>query len=72
AAFGIDGSHDGSDLVRADRGVSIRDDGTAPPPDPLTSPRVGISRATDRPWRFSVPGCPGVSRPLPHREGSSG
>ena len=31
----------------------------------VTSPRVGISRATDLPWRFSAAGDPNVSRPRP-------
>ncbi|QXC61929.1 DNA-3-methyladenine glycosylase [Aquihabitans sp. G128] len=62
-ALGIDGAHDGVDLVRAEAGVTIVDDGVAPPAVPLTGPRVGISVATERPWRFSVPGDPHRSRP---------
>jgi DNA-3-methyladenine glycosylase len=41
------------------------------PPEPgwsgtiVTSPRVGITKAIDRPWRFSLSGSPYVSRPKP-------
>jgi DNA-3-methyladenine glycosylase len=35
------------------------------PPTVVTSPRVGITKAVERPWRFSVAGSPYVSRPRP-------
>jgi len=62
-ALGIDGTHSGADLVAAEHGLSIVDDGVPPPDVPITGPRVGISVAADRPWRFSVPGDPHRSKP---------
>mgnify|MGYP001225738941 CR=1 FL=1 len=62
-ALGIDGSLGGIDLCRPDAAVTVRDDGVAPPPEPVAGPRVGISVATELPWRFSVPGDPNRSRP---------
>ncbi|WP_040494907.1 DNA-3-methyladenine glycosylase [Ilumatobacter nonamiensis] len=55
-ALGIDLADNGVDLVGGDR-VTIADDGLPPPVDPLTGPRIGISKAVDRPWRFRVPAC---------------
>ncbi len=60
-ALGITRDLDGADLVTGDRDVFIADDGTPPPAEPATGPRVGITRAADVPWRFWVPGNPYVS-----------
>ena len=65
SALGIDGAFGGIDLCAPGSPVTVRDDGTPPPTTPIASPRIGISVATDRPWRFSVPGDPNVSRPRP-------
>jgi DNA-3-methyladenine glycosylase len=53
AAFGLDRAHDGIDLVRGEV-ARIEDDGVAPPADPVTTSRIGISRAVERPWRWLV------------------
>ncbi|HEX5267698.1 MAG TPA: DNA-3-methyladenine glycosylase [Acidimicrobiales bacterium] len=74
-ALGINGDHDGVDLVTGSGGVAIRDDGMAPPAGPGVGPRVGIRQAADLPLRFWVPGDPSVSRtrpgPRPRRVRSS-
>jgi DNA-3-methyladenine glycosylase len=61
-AFGIDRSLDGADLVTGDQGLVVVDDGVPPPEVAGVSPRVGIRKAADRPWRWYVPGSPSVSR----------
>jgi DNA-3-methyladenine glycosylase len=35
------------------------------PPPVVTSPRVGITKAVERPWRFTAAASPYVSRPRP-------
>jgi DNA-3-methyladenine glycosylase len=62
-AFGLDGTFDGCDLVTADRGVTIVDDGVAPPDVPTVSTRIGLSVGTELPWRWCTPGSPHLSRP---------
>jgi DNA-3-methyladenine glycosylase len=34
-------------------------------PEIVVGPRIGITKAVDRPWRFSAAGNPNVSRPRP-------
>ena len=71
-AFGITGAMDGADLVTGDQGLRIVDDGVPPPAEPVAGPRIGISKATEHPWRWHVPGNAHVSkaprRPLPAAE----
>lgn len=59
-ALGIDGSADGADAVRGP--LRVVDDGVPPPAEPMTTPRIGITRGTERPWRWVVPGDPHLSR----------
>ena len=60
-ALGIVRDHDGTDLVDGGA-VQLVDDGVAPPDAPGVSERIGITRATDRRWRWFVDGDPNVSR----------
>jgi DNA-3-methyladenine glycosylase len=60
-ALGISAAHDGLDLARApfalvspDRAIEV-----------LATPRIGITRAAEHPWRFSLAGSTFVSRPRP-------
>jgi DNA-3-methyladenine glycosylase len=57
-ALGVGGEHDGLpldrppfELVAADGVVEV-----------ARGPRVGISRATEHPWRYGIPGSPFLSR----------
>jgi len=61
-AFGLDGGFDGADLVTADRGVTIIDDGVPPPEAPIVTTRIGLSVGTDLPWRWCAPGSVHLSK----------
>jgi len=60
-ALGVTGEHDGAALDRVPFALLPRLD----EPDVVVGPRVGISTATDLPWRYAVAGSPYVSRPRP-------
>jgi DNA-3-methyladenine glycosylase len=63
-ALGIDGTFDGTDIVKGSDGVRLLDDGTPPPDDPGVSTRIGLSagKGDESLWRYYVRGAIGVSR----------
>ncbi len=61
-ALGIGLELNGADLGR-DPFLLLPPDGAAP--EVVTAPRVGITKATERPWRFCATGSRFVSRPRP-------
>jgi DNA-3-methyladenine glycosylase len=60
-ALGITDAHDGVALAAP----AFVLEPPLTPSEIVTSPRVGITRATDRPWRYSLVGSSFVSRPRP-------
>lgn len=61
-AFGVDGAFDGTDLLAAGAQVRIEDDGVDSPGAPGVSGRIGLSVATELPWRWFVADSPHVSK----------
>ena len=60
-ALGITRDHDGSRLDLPPFELRLPDE----PADTVAGPRVGITRAEDEPWRYSLRSSPYVSRPRP-------
>jgi DNA-3-methyladenine glycosylase len=66
-ALGITGADTGTDLLARSKApgtgvVRLVDDGTPPPERPAQGRRIGISVATEEPWRFWVADDENVSR----------
>jgi DNA-3-methyladenine glycosylase len=62
-ALGIGLADNGADLSRDPFLILPPDNGARP--RVLTGPRIGITKAVERPWRFCAAGNPNVSRPRP-------
>lgn len=61
-ALGIGLKRNGADLGRDPFQLLGRE---GPAPEIVAGPRIGITKAVDRPWRFSAAGSRFVSRPRP-------
>jgi DNA-3-methyladenine glycosylase len=62
-ALGVGLGENGADLCRDPFLILPPEDGARP--RVLTGPRIGITKAVERPWRFCAAGNPNVSRPRP-------
>ena len=66
-ALGIDRAQDGADACDPGSPLQIRERTAVVAPDAISrGPRIGISRATEEPWRFWITGDPTVSVYRPH------
>lgn len=61
AALGVTGAQDGMALDAAPFALVAR----AAEPTIAAGPRIGITKAADKPWRFGLAGSPFISRPFP-------
>jgi DNA-3-methyladenine glycosylase len=59
-ALGITGEHDGRPLDEPPFELRHRESG----PEIAVGPRIGITRAAEKPWRYGLAGSPFLSRPL--------
>jgi DNA-3-methyladenine glycosylase len=66
-ALGITGDHDGTDLLEPTSPIRLHApvDATVDRRSIVTGPRIGISKATDRPWRFGFVDSTCLSRGFP-------
>jgi DNA-3-methyladenine glycosylase len=59
-ALGVTREHDGLPLDRPPFGLRPR----SGPVEIVTGPRIGLTKAADRPWRYGRAGSPFLSRPF--------
>jgi DNA-3-methyladenine glycosylase len=59
-ALGVTREHDGAPLDRPPFELLPRED----VPEIVTGPRIGITQAADRPWRYALAGSRFLSRPI--------
>jgi DNA-3-methyladenine glycosylase len=66
-ALGISLAQNDTDLMREPFELLGLEDGERP--EVVAGPRIGITKAVERPWRFSLAGSPFVSKPWPQPVG---
>ena len=71
-ALGLDRAANGLDLCAPDSPVRLQSLASRRPRGVLAGPRVGITAAVERPWRFWLDGEPSVSTFKPGRPGRAG
>ncbi len=65
AALGIEGGHNAIDLLDGAAPVRLVAQDPVPAGSVVSGPRIGITKAVERPWRFAIAGNRHVSRPRP-------
>lgn len=60
-ALGIDASHNGTSLVDGPLSLHPRSEAV----EVVQGPRIGITKAVDKPWRYGLAGSGYLSRPFP-------
>jgi DNA-3-methyladenine glycosylase len=65
-ALGIDRAFNGTDLTKPRSALALEAGEPVAPAAVMTGPRVGVSSAADRPWRYWIAGDPTVSPYRPH------
>ena len=60
-ALAVTSAHDGLPIDTPPFDLSL----SAQAPDLVAGPRIGVSKAVSRPWRFGLRGSPFLSRPFP-------
>lgn len=63
----ISAAHNGLSLLTTDSQLWISPAEKVPKARIIATPRIGITQATDRPWRFFLKDHPGVSGPNNHK-----
>lgn len=57
-ALGVDASHNGLDMIAPPFALTLAQASV----QAVSGPRIGISKAVDKPWRYGLPGSPYLSR----------